>query len=416
MRWHNTDMGRVEEAAGPRWVEPWPRDEGRRAARDLLAAAFECKPDAEASAPGRITIMGEYTDVGGGLSLPTVIPHRTYVAVHRRDDDRIRIAHAPHESSPDGPGVWTGSLADLVEPRDGRWVGYLAGPLWALQERGFAGPGLDIAVTSCVPFGAGVSSLVSATAAVALATNDAWGLGLPVGPDAHEIADLCVDVENDFVGAATAGLSQHAIVRCREGEALLLDFSERPPRAEPCPLYFPEYGLTLLIIHAVPRAATQVELVRSRVGEMDQARQALGLSSLRELVGNPGARQLLDTIDDPLLQRRARHFLTENERVELMRDEFSGTGPAHERFVEAGKAMYRSHASLDANIEVSSPALNLAVETAFRSGALGAHMMGAGVDSSAVALVRKAAAESTARMIDKEFVDAGLPRPAFLML
>lgn len=409
-------MGRNDEAGGPRWVEAWPRHEGQRRARELLASAFECETHAEASAPGRITIIGEYTDIGGGLSLPTVIPHRTYVAVHRRNDDRVRIAHAPHESSPDGPGVWTGALSDLIEPRDGRWVGYLAGPLWALQERGYSGPGLDIAVTSCVPFGAGVSSLVSATAAVALATNDAWGLGLPAGPGAYELADLCVDVENEFVGAATAGLSQHAIVRCHEGEALLLDFSERPPRAEPCPLYFPEYGLTLLIIHAGPRAGTQVELVRSRVDEMALACQALGLDSLRDLVGNPLARQLLDAIDDPLLQRRARHFLTENERVEIMRDEFSGTGPAHERFVEAGKAMYRSHASLDANIEVSSPALNLAVETAFRAGALGAHMVGAGVDSSAVALVRKAAADSTARMIDQEFIAAGLPRPAFMML
>lgn len=409
-------MGRDAEAAEPQWVEPWPRHEGSRRARDLLVSAFERDTDVEASAPGRITIIGEYTDIGGGLSLPTVLPHRTYVAIHRRDDDVVRIAHAPHESSPDGPGVWTGSLATLSEPRDGGWSSYLAGPLWALQERGYSGPGLDIAVTSCVPFGAGVSSLVSATAAVAMGINAAWGLGLPTGADASDLADVCIDVENDFVGAATAGLSQHTIVRCREGEALMLDFSESPPRAQPCPLYFPEYGLTLLIVHAGPRAGTQLELVRSRVEDMHKTCDALGLGSLRELLSRPDARHLIDALEDPLLQRRARHFLTENERVEIMRDEFSGTGPAHERFVEAGKAMYRSHASLDANMDVSSAALNLAVETAFRSGALGAHMVGAGIDSSAVALVRSAAAPSTAQMIDREFIAAGLPRPAFLML
>jgi len=409
-------MGRDADAAGTQWVEAWSREEGARKARDLLATAFDCDADAEASAPGRITIMGEYTDMGGGLSLPTVIAHRTYAALHRRDDDVVRIAHAPHASSPDGPGVWTGSLTDLIEPRDGGWSGYVAGPLWALQERGYTGPGLDIAVTSCVPFGAGVSSLVSATAAVALGINEAWGLGLPTGAEAAELADVCVDVENDFVGATSAGLSQHAIVRCREGEALLLDFSENPPHAAPCPLYFPEYGLTLLIIHAGPRAGTQVELVRSRVDDMYEAGAALGLGSLRELLDRPDARQLIGEMEDPLLQRRARHFLVENERVETMRDEFSGTGPAHERFVEAGRAMYRSHASLDANMEVSSAALNLAVETAFRSGALGAHMVGAGIDSSAVALVRKAAAPATARAIDEEFRAAGLPRPAFMML
>ncbi len=409
-------MARVAEDCAPQWVAAWSHDEGLRQARTVLASAFDCEADAIASAPGRVTIIGEYTDIGGGLSLPTVIPHRTYVAAHRRNDDVVRIAHVPHESSPDGPGVWTGSLSEIVETRDGRWASYLAGPFWGLQERGYSGPGLDISVTSCVPFGAGVSSLVSASAAVALAINEAWGLGLPTGPGAFELADMCVDVENDFVGAASAGLSQHTIVRCRDGEALMLDFSERPPRAEPCPLYFPEYGLTLLIVHAGPRAGTQVELVRSRVDDMGRACAALGLGTLRELAGRSDARALIDSLEDPLLQRRARHFLTEHERVEIMRDEFSGTGPAHERFIEAGKAMYRSHASLDANMDVSSPALNLAVETAFRSGALGAHMVGAGIDSSAVALVRKAAAPATARMIDDEFIAAGLPRPAFLMI
>jgi len=405
----------ANDGAGPHWIEAWTRDEGERRAGALLLNAFGAIADATASAPGRVTIMGEYTDISRGFSLPTIIPHRAYVALRRRDDDVVRIAYDPHAGTATS-GTWTGTLSDPNVAADGLWVKYLAGPIWALQERGYLGPGLDIAVTSCVPFGAGVSSLVAASAAVALGINAVWGLGLPVGADAHELADVCVDVENDFVGAATAGLSQHTILRCPEGEALLLDFSTTPPEATACPLYFPEYGLSLVIVHAGPSAATQAEMVRSRIGEITAAAHALGVEALRDLHGDPQARAKIEAMTDPILRLRARHAVGENARVELVRDELAGTAPAHERFVEIGKAMYRSHASLDTNVQVSSTALNLAVDTAFGAGALGAHMVGAGVDSSVVVLVRKLAVASTVQTIDQAFVTAGLARPAFMII
>lgn len=403
-------------AAEPRWIEAWTRQDGDRRARDVFESSFNASPDLVCSAPGRVTIMGEYTDVSGGLSLPTVIPHRAYVAVRKRTDDHVRIVYEGPAGVDDASERWEGTLARLDGARVLSRHGYAAGVLWALQERGFSGDGLDIAITSCVPRAAGVSSLVSISGAVALAVNRAWGLGLPEGAGAHELADACVDVENDFAGAATAGLSQHTILRCPEGEALLLDFSQRPPAATPCPLYFPEYGLAMLVVHAGPQGMSQPQMVRSRMEEADAAARELGVASLRELHDMPDGRDRIEALHNEVLRRRARHTFTENERVELVRDELAGTAPAHERFVAVGKAMFRSHASLDGDLDVSCEALNLAVETAFRSGALGAHMVGAGVDSSAVALIRKASAGSTARAIDQALSAAGLPRPAFLMV
>ena len=154
-------------------------------------------------------------------------------------------------------------------------------------------------------------------------------------------------------------------------------------------------------------------MVRQREAEIEAASQALGVANLRQLQDAPNGLARIEGIEDPVLRKRARHIFTENERVDLMRDELTGTAPAHERFVSVGKAMYRSHASLEMDLEVSCDELNTAVDTAFKAGALGARMVGAGGGGSAVALVRRTQAAEAARKIDSAFQSRGLARPGF---
>ncbi len=132
--------------------------------------------------------------------------------------------------------------------------------------------------------------------------------------------------------------------------------------------------------------------------------------------GMRGALARIEALDDPLLRKRARHVFTENERVELVFDELTGTAPAHERFVAIGKAMYRSHASLEVDFDVSNDALNLAVDVAFNAGALGARLAGSGRGGSVVALIRHTQAASTAQLIDEAFREEGFPRPSFALI
>jgi galactokinase len=78
-----------------------------------------------------------------------------------------------------------------------------------------------------------------------------------------------------------------------------------------------------------------------------------------------------------------------------------------------GKAMYRSHASLEKDFDVSCDSLNVAVDEAFRTGALGARLTGSGLGGSAVALIRRSQATSAAQRIDVAFREHDLPRPVF---
>src|SRR5207247_8875753 len=111
----------------------------------------------------------------------------------------------------------------------------------------------------------------------------------------------------------------------------------------------------------------------------EAAARALGVPALRD-ADEAGLARLGGT-----LGRRARHVVGEIARVlelaELLR---SG------RVEEAGSLLTASHASLRADFEVSTTALDLAVDAAIAGGALGARMTGAGFGGCVVALARAA--------------------------
>ena len=403
--------------AAPRWMTAWSPDEGARRARARLRETLGVDALRVRSAPARLTLVGEFTDFANGLSLPTVMPHRTFIAATPRTDRVVRIS-TDHASALglEAP-VWEGDLDTLdTLVAAGGWMAHPAGVLWSLQERGYSGPGMDMSVVSCIPVAAGLSSSAALSAATALVANDLWGLALKADITAVELAEVCMDAENEVAGGASAGLGQHVIIRCQPGEALHLDFASPPPTATACPLQFAEYGLGLLIINTGQIRDSRTVVIRERMAQAHAAAVALGVDTLRDLHTMPEGRAMIERLGDPVLRMRARHIYTENERVDLVRDELTGTAPAHERFVAVGKAMYRSHASLETDFEVSNDALNLAVDTAFRVGALGARLVGAGGGGVVIALIRRAQASGAAAQIDAQFREQGLPRPAFAFL
>ena len=336
-------------------------------------------------------------------------------AVAKRDDSIIRITTDLFPGANDPRTVWEGNLESLEDLRDeDEWMSYPAGVLWSLQEHGYQGSGMDIAIASCVPISAGLSSSTSLSAATALAVNAVWGLALPTDVGATELAEVCMDAENDLAGGATAGVAQHTILRCAPGEAIYLDFSDAaavrttlPPHARrirPWPAHHRHWSTR----RTASRDGTGTHGRRGAPRPRPSTFRCFESS-----IEAPNGLARIRSIADPVLRKRARHIFTENERVDQVRDELTGTAPAHERFVSVGKAMYRSHASLEVDFEVSCRELNLAVDTAFRAGALGARLVGAGGGGSAIALVRRSQSASAAAQIDEAFQKEGLARPRF---
>jgi galactokinase len=98
---------------------------------------------------------------------------------------------------------------------------------------------------------------------------------------------------------------------------------------------------------------------------------------------------------EEVVRRRARHIVTENERVLQAVEAMHRDDP-----VALGKLFNASHASLRDDFEVTNDALNWIVEIAqAQSACFGARMTGAGFGGCAVALVRREQAEAFAQAV-----------------
>jgi len=395
----------------PLWLPAADPEAAARAVSDAFAAAFGQGPDGVWAAPGRVNLIGEHLDYNGGPVLPLALPHRTVAAVRRRDDDLVRLVSAADLG--EEPARWEGHLADVGPGTPPGWPAYAAGVLWALREAGHAVPGLDVAVESSVPFGAGLSSSAALESAVAVAVADLLGLPLDDAGRAA-LATACVRAENEVAGAPTGGMDQAASLRATAGAALLLDTSDGS--VEQVPLDLPASGLELLVMDTRAAHSLSDGQYGARRDACERAAAVLGVTALAELSDVDAALARLDgQPDTALLRRRVRHVVTETARVHdavaLLRDA-SGSSDLGARL---GPLLDASHASLREDYEVSSPELDVVVDAARAAGALGARMTGGGFGGSAVALVATGASAQVATAVRAAALAAGHPEPAFLV-
>jgi galactokinase len=380
----------------------WSDADGAGRARALFAAAFATDPDGVWAAPGRVNLIGEHVDYNGGLCLPMALPHRTFAAVRRRDDQVVRLVSA---LAPDD--VWTGTLAGIAPGRVSSWVAYAGGPAWSLAQDGYVLGGFDAAIDSCVPLGAGLSSSAAIECAVALALDELFGLGLAAAGDAGraQLAAICVRAENEVAGAPTGGMDQAASLRSTAGHALLLDTLDHS--VAQVPFHLAETGLQLLVIDTRAEHALVDGQYAARRAACHSAAARLGVGTLREVVDLDAA---LAALPDPIERMRVRHVVTEIARVEQFVDLVRT-----ERVREVGPLMDASHESLRGDYEVSCAELDTAVEAARTAGALGARMTGGGFGGSAIALVEADAAGSVAQAVAEAFGAHGWHEPGFLI-
>ncbi|MCP2264957.1 galactokinase [Promicromonospora thailandica] len=399
----------------PQWLEAWSAEEGARRVDELFTRSFDGSPEGVWSAPGRVNLIGEHTDYNAGLCLPTALPHRTYIALRPREDDRVRLVSAQAE------GVWEANLSDVAPGTVTDWGAYVAGVAWALGQAGYKVGGFDAAVDSCVPFGAGLSSSAALEASVAVALDAVAGLGLAASDAGRaELVDASRLAENEIAGAPTGGLDQSASLRCREGHALLLDFRPGLKPLEsgvPVPFDLATAGLTLLVVDTRAEHSHVSGEYGARREACERAAALLGLESLREIaptLGGVGLDRALAELEphdpDGVLRRRVRHVVSEIDRTARFADLVR-----EGRAADVGPFMLASHASLRDDYEVSCRELDLVVDTAVAAGALGARMTGGGFGGSAIALVRLSDVDAVARAVANAFADADLTAPAFLL-
>ncbi|MEW2030941.1 galactokinase [Streptomyces roseifaciens] len=351
--------------------------------------AYGYAPGGVWAAPGRVNLIGEYTDVNEGHVLPVALPQCTRVAAATRTDGVLRLR------SREAAGAAELSLAELAPGRVEGWAAYPAGVAWALREAGLPVGGADVYVESDVPAGAGLSSSAALEVATALALTELHGAAC----DRPALARLAQRAENAFVGVPCGLMDQAASACCTAGHALHLDTRHLALRQVPFDLA--AHGLRLLVVDTRVRHALADGAYAARRAGCEAGARALGVRALRDVpFGQLGA--ALDGLADAGVRRLVRHVVTEGERVRRVA-ELLGAGEPR----AAGPLLTAGHASLRDDFAVSCPELDLAVAVANEAGALGARMTGAGFGGSALALVEEGAAEAVGGAVTAAFAAAG---------
>ncbi len=349
-------------------------------------------------APGRVNLIGEYTDINLGLVMPAAIDLEMRIAFVPSADRRVELTSLT-SGERDGFGL------DAIGPRRGRWIDYVAGTAAMLQVSGVAVHGLRGVVASTLPIGAGLSS----SAALELAA--AWALTGPGGPPLERLAlaQLAQRAENEYVGVQCGLMDQFSAAFGVPGRALLLDCRSLEHRRVPLPLV----SHRLVVLHtgsprrleasAYNERRATCEAAVSRIARVEPA-----VRSLRDV-----DRALLARVGDlldPVMLRRVRHVVCENERV-LATETALRAGDLE----AVGQLWAASHASLRDDFEVSSPALDALVEIAGATpGVAAARMTGAGFGGCTVNLVEREAVPRLRARVEETYPARTGLRPLIL--
>jgi galactokinase len=347
-------------------------------AQVLLSRARDALPGAPAwvgLAPGRINVIGEHTDTIGGLALPTGVDRWAVVRLRPRVDGRVHIQALDLDED------FAFEADQRPDPPEG-WARTMAGAVVVCHEAfGLPAGGFDAVVTGDVPRGGGMSS--SAALCVAWVNVLAAWVGRSLGT--FDVARLAQRVEHDWTGVPCGLLDQISSQGSQAGRLLRVDFRGPQLRAVPAPMP----GHAWLVLDTGVRRALASSAYGQRVREVAAALQRVQARRpgvhFRDL--RPGDFQRGD-----LLDRRLRHGMFENERVDAVL-RLMGEGD----LFSVGAVLGQSHVSLRDDLEVSCPELDSLVDAATsQTGCLGARMMGGGFGGCVLALVEDAAASAVA--------------------
>jgi galactokinase len=369
-------------------------------ARQGYRLAFGVEPSRFYAAPGRVNLIGEHVDYNDGFVLPCAIDRETIVA-----------AGPPSAQSKqklfEAVALDMGDMAsardsfDLVAPivrSDNNWQNHVRGVVQALGRYGHRVRPMRIAIAGDVPIGAGLSSSAAFGVAVALACSDYSGLDL--APEM--LAKVAQLAENDFVGCACGIMDQMAAAASVADHALLLDC--RSLDFMPVPIH---HSLAITVIDTGLRRSLTESAFNQRRAECEAVAQHFGVKALRDL--DHGKLLLAEPDLDHTLFRRARHVVTEMERVEPI-----GIALAKGKTAVLAEVMREAHVSLSEDFDVSLPPIDRLAQMVAESlgDAGGVRLTGAGFGGCLVAVAAQEAGAAIDDAIGRYNDEADLPARA----
>jgi len=356
--------------------------------REECAKRFGHEPEIVVCSPGRVNLIGEHTDYNDGYVLPVAIDRYIYLAARPSRNRQVTIYSLDYKEAV------SFSIDDVKFDKDHRWSNYIRGVIDSLLKKGYRLSSMEALLTGDVPQGAGLSSSAALEVATAFTLDRLNGLDLP----AKEMALICQQAENDFVGVKCGIMDQFISRLGVKGSALFIDCRSLNFRA--IPINFERTAIVICNTN-VKRGLEGSEYNRRR----QECQEGVGLLK-RHL---PHIRALRDVSVEEfnryqnalpeVIRRRCRHVVYENQRVKDAVNVLQ-KGDA----VSFGELLYQSHESLRDDYQVSCRELDEMVNIAKGEGGVyGGRMTGAGFGGCTVNLVRNDALDSFVNRVKEDY-------------
>lgn len=311
--------------------------------KTLFEQHFGVSPQGLVSAPGRVNLIGEFTDYNEGWVLPCALEFRCQVAWRRREDNTVTVVSREYPKDVD-----EFQTTDKYQPSSRPWANYVRAVVAALRAEGYVGQGMDLALSSDVPQGRGLSSSAALEVSLLGAFNEAFGWAI----EDTEIARLGQLSENAYIGCQCGIMDQLISAKAEPGAALLLDCQSLAST----PITIPKQWSIVILDSNYPRKLVDSEY-NARRADCEAACTAMAIPSLRaaDLQQLAACR---DTITAQQYQRAA-HVLTENQRVIA-----TATALQQADLTAVAEQLAEGHRSLASRYEVTVGATNTLVAIA----------------------------------------------------
>jgi galactokinase len=339
-------------------------------------------------APGRVNLIGEHTDYNHGFVLPCALSFGTYLAIRKTNRMALEFKSTNFPLSVDIP--W----ASAYHKSGGDWINYPLGVMEMFNLKGYYTSGLQMLYSGDIPPAAGLSSSASIEMVTAFALNDLFGWEFSM----MDLVHLCRKAENEFVGVNCGIMDMFAVGLGRKDHAIFLNCGTLAYQHVPAVLP----GYRLVITNTNKKRGLADSKYNERVGECRQAVEFLSRHLDIKSLGDISLGQFLELqagIPDPTVRKRARHVVSENQRVLE-----SVKALLNNDLEEFGRLMVKSHDSLRDDYEVTGFELDALVDIILdQEGVLGARMTGAGFGGCTVAFVRENSLEEFKMRVDEQY-------------
>ena len=350
---------------------------------DLFEDFFRNEPESTAFASGRVNLIGDHTDYNSGFVMPTPLSLGIEVSIRKT---RTGFIEGKTE-------LFKETKSEINSNADGTWLDFIKGAIKVFYEE-FPNcskkleEGIQVAVTSNLPSGSGVSSSAALEIALLRAINKIENQNL----SEIKLAKLAQKIEHKFIGTLCGLMDQMVVAKGIMNKAMFFDTK-----------YEKTVNLSLfsnfefLIVHSGSQRSLSRSLYNERRNECEEASKILNIENLRDAEFT-----MLDKLGGKLL-KRARHVISENERVQICLNALQKND--NKTF---GSKMYESHHSLSNDYEVSSELLDNIIKKAKLLNITGGRLTGAGFGGCCVFLTEKNSSKKIFKFLRADFKNLSL--------